>query len=325
MATEAMRFVEKRGGNDSEDESEELVDLPLEIATLIGGEKGGGNDSEDECEELVDLPLEIATLIGGDRVHKSEDALQKALEEAGVGDLRVVLVDGKPRLVMPSDQHNAFTSAYVLNFALKWGKNKWGFSSGTHKTHLQNGSSRDPDISCWGYHRCSKKPGTGRLEPINLGDSPMPDVVVQFSWQNKKMCEEGAVDDVMNRGLEDDQGAPSMIRPTLGYLIKARFSKKRTLVGAIKGSKTQDMEGLDMHRLPHGTTIADACDPTNSDAEHWRCVAGGPEAVIAIKPQDLGITGVWAVLCGEHKIKSSDLFGEMQGHHTRRQSRGLAT
>jgi len=65
---------------------------------------------------LVDLPPEITTLVGGDRVYESEEALQKALEEAGVGDLRVVLVDGKSRLVRPSDQHNAFTSAYDKDF-----------------------------------------------------------------------------------------------------------------------------------------------------------------------------------------------------------------
>mmetsp|Transcript_11908 Transcript_11908/g.17475 ORF Transcript_11908/g.17475 Transcript_11908/m.17475 type:complete len:130 (+) Transcript_11908:712-1101(+) len=129
---------------------------------------------------------------------------------------------------------------------------------------------------------------------------------------------------MLNRGLEHFHGAPSIIRPRLGYLIEARFSKKRTLVGAIKGSK-KDMEGLDIYRLPHGTVVADACDSNNPNAEHWRYVAGGPEVFITVKPQDLGITGFWAVLCGEYKIKASDLFGEVQGHHTRRQSRGLVT
>ena len=288
-------------------------------------EKFGGNDSEDECEELVDLPPEITKLIGGDRVYESDEALQEALNEAGVGDLRVVLVDGKPRLVMPSDQHNAFTSAYVQNFSFQWGKNRWGVSSGTHKIHLPNGRSRDPDISYWGYPRCRKDPSTGVLEPINLGLGPIPDVVIQFSWQNKKAYEESAIDDMMNRGLEHDHGAPSATCPALGYLIKARFSKKRTLPSAIKGSKTQDMEGLDIYRLSHGTTIADACDPNNPNAEHWRYVAGGPEVFITIKPQDLGITGFWAVLCGEYNIKASDLFRKMQENQTKRQAEGLAT
>merc|ERR1712176_397083 len=145
------------------------------------------------------------------------------------------------------------------------------------------------------------------------------------SWQNKKKYEEDAINDMMNEGLEFDHGDPSTIRPRLGYLIKVRFSKKRTLAGAIKGSKTRDMEGLDIYRLPHGTTIAHACDPNNANAEHWRYVAGGTEVFITIKPENLGITGFWAVLCGEYKIKVSDLFRKMQEYQTDRQGVGLAT
>ena len=284
-------------------------------------EKRGFSDSEDEDEELLDLPPEITSLLGKDRIYESEEALQKALEEAGVGDLRVVLVGRKPRLVMPSDQHNAFTSEYVAEFNY-WGRNKWGFSSGTHSIHLQNDRSRDPDISYWGYPRCSKDPQTGVLKPTNLGDGPIPDVVIQFSWKNKKKYEEGAINDMMNRGLEVDDGDPSIIRPTLGYLIKVKFSKKRTLTGAIK---TQDMVGLDIYRLSHGATVADALDPNNHNTEHWCYVTGGTEVFITIKPENLGITGFWAVLCGEYKIKASDLFRKMQEYHTRRQLRGCAT
>ena len=163
------------------------------------------------------------------------------------------------------------------------------------------------------------------MKPTNLERGAIPDVVIQFSWKNKKTYEEGAIDDMMNRGLEVDGGDPSILRPTLGYLIKVRFSKKRTLAGAIKGSKTQDMEGLDIYRLSHGTTVADALDPNNHNAEHWRYFPGGPEVLITIKPQDLGITGFWAVLCGVYKIKASDLFGKMHRYQTNRQSAGLAT
>ena len=157
------------------------------------------------------------------------------------------------------------------------------------------------------------------------GRGAIPDVVIQFSWKNKKTYEEGAIDDMMNKGLEVDGGALSTIRPRLGYLIKVRFSKKRTLAGAMKDSKTQDMEGLDIYRLSHGTTIADACDANNANAEHWRYFPCGPEVFISITPQDLGITGFWAVLCGEYKIKASHLFREMQEYQTDRQSAGLAT
>jgi hypothetical protein len=111
----------------------------------------------------------------------------------------------------------------------------------------------------------------------------------------------------------------------LGYLIKVKFSRKRRLEGAIKGSETQDMVGLDIYRLPHGTTIADARDPNNPNASHWYYVPGGPECLITITPGDLGITGFWALVCGEYTIKASDVFEEMQKFHRERQARGLAT
>ena len=38
-------------------------------------------------------------LIGS--VFKSEEALQKALEEAGLGNVPVIVLDGKPRLALP--------------------------------------------------------------------------------------------------------------------------------------------------------------------------------------------------------------------------------
>ena len=85
------------------------------------------------------------------------------------------------------------------------------------------------------------------------------------------------------------------------------------------------MEGLDIYRLPHGTTIADAHDVNNPDAEVWQYVPGGPERTIVITPQDLGITGIWAVFRGEYRIKASELFQSMQKYHTERQTYGLAT
>ena len=289
-------------------------------------EKGGVNDSEDEDgdenEELFDLPPEITELLGGDHAYKSEEDLQKALDNFGVGDLRIVLVDGKPRLVMPSYQHNAFTSFYSTDFERRFGQNKWGFSSSTHRFRLQGDRSRDPDLSYWGYPRCMKDEN-GALQPINLGKGTIPDVVIQFSWRNKKRYEENAINDMMNRGLEVDGGSLSSERPRLGYLIKVRFSKKRRLDDT--GLKTQDLEGLDIYRLRHGTTIFDAHNSSNPNAEHWRYVPAGPEVLITIKPQDLGITGFWAVLCGEYKIKASVLFGKMKKYHAEFQSSGLAT
>jgi hypothetical protein len=125
--------------------------------------------------------------------------------------------------------------------------------------------------------------------------------------------------------LEKYHGALSTTCPTLGYLVKVRFSRKRTLVEAIKGSKIQDIVGLDIYRLPHGTTIADAHNVNNPDAEMWHYTPGGPEIFIVVAPQDLGITGIMAWLCGEYRIKASKLFQNMQKYHTKRQSDGLAT
>jgi hypothetical protein len=104
-----------------------------------------------------------------------------------------------------------------------------------------------------------------------------------------------------------------------------RLSKKRPLAGAIKGNRTQDIEGLDIYRLRHGTTIADAHNVNNPDAKMWHYTPGDPEIFIVIAPQDLGITGSMAWLCGEYRIKASKLFQDMQKYQTKRQSDGLAT
>jgi hypothetical protein len=195
---------------------EEKKDTVGEIGA--SGTTGGGKSSESEDEELGDLPPEIELLVGGGRVYKSEDELQEALVAAGVGDLPVVLVDGgKPRLVMPSDQHNMFTSVYVAQFNKKRGD--WGFCTGTHKIHLANGKSRDPNMSYWGYPRCRRIPD-GIVAPAG---GSIPDVIIQFSWQNRKTYEVEAIDEMMNQGLEKDHGPLSTTRPRLGYLIKVRF------------------------------------------------------------------------------------------------------
>ena len=275
------------------------------------------DEDEDEDEELSDLPLEITKLLGKDKF-ESEEELQKALNVACVGDLRVVLVDGKPRQVMPGEQHHQFTLELVGGFNI-WARNKWGHSAGTYKIFLRNGRSHEPDISYWGYPLCKKNPETGLVRPV---DAQIPDVVIQFSWKNQLDYEVNAIDDMMNQGLESSGEGPSMIRPRLGYLIKVRFSrihKKRTPAGVIR---TQDMVGLDIYRLPYGTTVADARGANKHNAEHWCYVPGGPDVLITIKPEHLGITGLWAVLCGEYTIKASYLFKLMDEHHTKTQTKG---
>jgi hypothetical protein len=299
---------------------EEKKESCAEEAEEIGKNLADGDDgyeSEEEDEEVVDLPSELAAQLDSS-TYASEEALQSALDSAGIGDLPIILVKGKPRLIMPSDQHNSFTSEYVSNFAVVW--QRWGFASGTHKVHLPNGKSRDPDLSYWGYPRCSRNK-VGVWVPAVRGS--IPDVVIQFSWKNNQSYEEDAIDDMMNRGLEKDSGAPSTTRPAVGYLIKAKFSKKRTLAGAIKGSKTQDMVGLDIYRLPHGTTITDAKNTTNG-AEKWTYSPGGQDRHIVITPAELGIIGIWAMLCGEYRIPVSDIYEEMNSYQKERQNNMLA-
>jgi hypothetical protein len=204
----------------------------VEKAEEIGEKLGDGDDyeSEEEDEEVVDLPSELALQL--DSTYASEEALQSALDNAGIGDLPIILVKGKPRLIMPSDQHNSFTSKYVGNFVFKWGN--WGSASGTHKIHLPNGKSCDPDLRYWGYPRCNRSK-VGVWVPTVRGS--VPDVVIQFSCKNKQSYEDEKIDDMMNRSLEVDGDPLSTIRPTVGYLIKAKFSKKRTLEGAIRAQK----------------------------------------------------------------------------------------
>lgn len=84
---------------------------------------GDESDEEQAEEELVDLPMGIQEQLieGEDREFRSEEELFRALVDA-----RVVLVDGKARLVTPSDQHNVFTSACVANFHHRRNSEIWG-------------------------------------------------------------------------------------------------------------------------------------------------------------------------------------------------------
>ena len=291
---------------------EEMKDLEGERECGVNSK---GEGEEEEEEELTDLPEELLALIG-DRLFRSELELQSFLDMVGFGDLKVVLVNGVPRQVMPSHQYNGFTTQYLLYFSHKWAKNKWGCASTTHKIHKQNGGACEPDLSYWGYPRCRFNEGT--LVPEK--DGLIPDVVIQFSWRNKKTYEEDAINDMMNQGLEEQGRNLSMSCPRLGYLIKVRFSKKRRL----SGGDTQNIESLDVYKLPHGTTVTDAVNGVNG-AEMWNYDPAGPERMITITPQDLGITGFWAMVCGNHEIPLSGVFRKMDEYHKYRQSLGLLT
>jgi hypothetical protein len=146
------------------------------------GSRDGDEDEELEGdEELVGLPEELAEL--RNRVFRTERDLLDELDTLGFGDLRVVLLnDGTARQIMSSEQHNDFTDFYVTDFLKR--RPRWGYCSATHKVHLCNGRSRDPNISYWGYNRCSKHPITGDPCLYRIDKKPIPDIVVQFSWRN---------------------------------------------------------------------------------------------------------------------------------------------
>jgi hypothetical protein len=300
-----------------------------------GSRDGNGDGDEDEeleiDEELVDLPDELADL--RDTVFSTERDLLDELDKRGLGDIRVVLLnDGTARQIMPSEQHNDFTSFYVGDWFLRTGGLGW--CSGTHKVHLSNGRSRDPDISYWGYNRCDKHPTTGNPCFYKNDTSPIPDVVIQFSWRNSFGYERDAIEDMLSKGLEYEGGPLSTDRPRLGYLIKMRFSKKRKIAGL----NTQDVAGLDIYRLPYGTTVEQALDLNNSCAEHWSYEPGDPEVLISIRREDLGIPSTFgsrflrsiADLVGidsgdVYMMKASEIYTRMHNLHAGRQKRGLAT
>lgn len=277
-------------------------------------------DEEEEADddEVTSLTPQLASLFG-DRTFDAEESLHHFMDENGIGDFRIVLLDRKPHLVTPTDQHNSFTSKHVFEFAVLHGK--WGYVSGTHNVHLSTNSHREPDVSFFGYPRCIRNK-KGVWEPNDRG--AVPDVVIQISWRKKRGYKEDAVDDMMNLARVKERGALSQDHPRFGYLLKVRYSKKRPLPGAIKGTKTQDLEGLDIFRLPHGTIVDDAINGRNGASKWAYFPNNGTDSEIHVRPQDLGITGFWSFVWGGYKVKMSEVFHKMNDYHTARQKRGLA-
>jgi hypothetical protein len=296
-----------------------MVDLEEDCDSL------GGNEDEElnENEELVDLPEELADLRG---VYFDTDrALDMELEQRGWGDLRVVLWDGYARLVEWSEQHCHFKDYYTCDFREL--RRKWGYCSGILRVHLSNGCSRYPSISYWGYPRCDKHPTSG-LPCFHLSRIPIPDVVIQFCWGNVLSYEKQSIEDILSKCLEYEGGPVSTDLPRLGYLIKIRLKRKMV------GQGTKEVIGLDVYRLPHGTTVKQALDPTDPSAEHWRYEPGGPKVLISIGPEDLGIPPTWGshffkatagiLGTGVYTMKASEIFDGMHKFHAGRQQRGLA-
>ena len=72
---------------------------------------------------------------------------------------------------------------------------------------------------------------------LRCGRSKSVDVSMQFIWKSNTQNKKDAINDMMNTALE----AVVTTRPTVGYLIQVRFSRKKNLKGAIKVSQTQDI------------------------------------------------------------------------------------
>jgi hypothetical protein len=58
-------------------------------------------------------------------------------------------------------------------------------------------------MSFWGYTRC-KKNERGVWIPVDIALGSIPDVIIQFSWKNKKGYEEDAINQMMTEGCEKD-------------------------------------------------------------------------------------------------------------------------
>ena len=77
-------------------------------------DKNAPDSDSDDDDEWEELSPEILALLGGeDSRYESKEELRGALDKAGVGDLPIVLVDGKPCEIIAGHQHNDFTAHYV--------------------------------------------------------------------------------------------------------------------------------------------------------------------------------------------------------------------
>lgn len=274
-----------------------------------------------EDTELVPLTDELKDVFG-ERKFQTEEALHDFMDQERIADFRVILVGEALYLRMPTDQHNDFTSSVCFKFAKRHGD--YGYVTGTHNVHLSVAKEykrKEPDVSFFGAPRCVPDED-GDLVPYNKG--AVPDVVLQFSWRNARGYQEDAIDDMMSYAVETERGPATLTHPRVGYLIKVRFKRKRTLPNALKGNKTQDIGGLDVYRLPRGTTVDDAINGNNGASKFTYTPDDSDQnQTIDINPQDLGFTQ--PVAWNGYQILVSRLFNEMNAYNKDRQRQGLAT
>jgi hypothetical protein len=97
-----------------------------------------------------------------------------------------------------------------------------------------------------------------------------------------------AINDMMNRSAGDGNAV------RIGYLIKMDFT--------VNGKNNPPTAGLDIYKVPRGTTVANAIANANG-AQHIVYTPGQAQDVpIVITASDLGVTGFWAYFLGSFKI-----------------------
>jgi hypothetical protein len=274
----------------------------LEVARKEEGFGSAGLESDDD-PDLHDLPKELRGL--RDQAFEFEDELQSLLVSRGFGDLSVVLDPNtkKARFRMTSGAHDEVTREYTADFNEDW-KGLAKAADGTCNIFIQPLpgraiTRRKPDIAFWGPAKCTTvvRPGRpNRLRIKHLVLPPMihsktreqievvnPDIVFQFSWGNGEGYEVEAINDMMNRALVAYPHAqPDNSSPNLGFLIKVRTKAKRNAAGH------KIIRGVDVYRLPRGTTFADA-KANRHGATHVIYTPGQADVTVEVTAQDLGI------------------------------------
>ena len=250
-------------------------------------------DSQEGDEEVAELPEELASLAR--RKFETEEELQSALDELGCADYRIELSsEGYAYVMAPNICHNLATTVLHNNFVdwqKGWFGRKWGVATSTIGLELSTPTAntrrktRDPDVSLWGFPKCTSDPFDGDLIMTKLPAASFPgatkdrvvdpDVVIQFSWKNTKNYEIAALNDLMNLTGVGNGNSP----PRVGYLIKVRFASDSPV-------------GFDIYKVPRGATVADAESNLNG-AEHWEYIHGQADFVVEIMPSDLGVEGWW--------------------------------
>ena len=77
--------------------------------------------------ELAPLTEELKEVFG-DKKFKTEEELHHFMNEAGIADFPVILVDGVLYLRIPTDQYNQFTSRTIFKFVSRHGR--FGYVTG---------------------------------------------------------------------------------------------------------------------------------------------------------------------------------------------------